>query len=87
MDSNQGNMAIDPGVVEITQHQRHVFPARLHRVPVDLEGAVRGRKHCRDHPAYPLRFDHLAKPYTVTEVEGNLPWGPARSVDLLAGGR
>jgi hypothetical protein len=64
MHSNQGNMAVAPGVVEITQHQRHVFPARLNRIRVNLEGAVRGRKDRRDHPAYPLRFDHLAKPYT-----------------------
>jgi hypothetical protein len=41
---------------------------------VNLEGAVRGRKHSRDHPAYTLRFGHLAKPYTEAEAEGNLPW-------------
>jgi hypothetical protein len=51
-----------------------VFPARLNRVPVNLEGAVRGRKHSRVHPAYSLRFGHLAKPYTEAEAEGNLPW-------------
>jgi hypothetical protein len=66
-------MTIGPGVAEIAHHQRHVFPARLNRVPVNLEGAVRGRKHSRDHPAYSLRFGHLAKPYTEAEAEGNLP--------------
>jgi hypothetical protein len=83
---NQGNMTVAPGVAEIAQHQRHVFRARLNRVPVNLEGAVRGRKHSRDHPAYQLRFDHLAKPYTEAEADGNLPRGPGRSADLWAGG-
>jgi hypothetical protein len=79
---NQRDMTVAPGVVEIAQHQRQVFRARLNRVPVNLEGAVRRRKHSRDHPAYSLRFGHLAKPYTEAEADGNLPRGPGRSADL-----
>jgi hypothetical protein len=83
--SNQGNMAVVPGVVEIAQHQRQVFPARRDRVPVYLEGAVRGRKHSRDHPAYSLRFGHLAKPYTEAGAEGNLPLSPHSSLHHVLG--
>jgi hypothetical protein len=66
MDPDEWNMAIASGVGEISQHQRQVLvPTGLDCIPVNLEGAVCGWKHGRDHPAYPLRFDHLAKPYTV----------------------
>ena len=58
-----GDMAVAPGVVEITQHQRHVLPARLYRVPVNLEGAVRGRKHGRAPLCVPAEVRSSRKPY------------------------
>ena len=60
MDPNERDMAVASSAVQIAQHQCDVLATGVYCVPMELEGPVRGREHGRDHPAYLLRFRHLA---------------------------
>jgi hypothetical protein len=85
MDSNERDVAVASSAVQITQHECDVLAVGVCGVPMELEGAVRGREHGRHDPAYPLRFGHLASlPQRLRPMETCR--ATSKVVDLVARG-
>jgi hypothetical protein len=55
---NQRDMAVPAVAVQVSQDERHVFPARFYGVPVELEGPVCRRQHGRHDFPHSFWFAH-----------------------------